>query len=395
MNSFRRNVPLLAISQALMMSSMSLILTATALVGLEMAPDKSLATLPIAVIFIAMMFTSIPASLFMARIGRKKGFMIATTFGMLGGALATYAILNQLFWAFVASGFLIGMFNGFGNYFRFAAADSVDDAQKGKAISYVLIGGVIAAIVGPNLAVYTRELIPDAVFAASYMSIIVLYMLTLLSLSFLRLPVHADKAPTEDANKGRSLRVIASQPKFIVALVCAMLGYGVMSFLMTATPLAMHHDAHNFSDTSFVIQWHVLGMFAPSFVTGHLIKRFGVINILYVGGLLGVATVVINLLGNSIPHYWLALTLLGISWNFLFIGGTTLLTETYQPEERAKTQAMNDFMIFSTVTIASLTAGTLQYHLGWQAINIGVLPLLTIILLSIVWLNYRTTRQSH
>lgn len=394
MSTFSRNVPLLAVSQALMMSSMSLILTASALVGLALAPDKALATLPVAVIFIAIMLTSIPASMLMERIGRKRGFMLATFFGMGGGASATFAIINHDFWLFVFSGLLIGMFNGFGNYFRFAAADAVDTQHKSRAISAVLIGGVVAAIVGPNLANLTRDAIADTPFAASYMSIIVLYVLILITLAFLKLPSQANHSHRDEGGKGRPLRVIARQPKFIVALICAMLGYAVMSFVMTATPLAMHDHAHSFGDISFVIQWHVLGMFAPSFVTGYLIYRFGVLKIMLVGALLGLACVTINLLGTSVSHYWIALTLLGISWNFLFIGGTTLLTETYRPEERGKTQAMNDFVIFSMVALSSLTAGSVQYHVGWQMVNLGVIPLLLIVLASIFWLAVKQRKDT-
>ncbi len=386
MNMFRRNVPLLAISQALMMSSTSLLLTTTALVGLEMAPDKSWATLPLAVMFIAVMLTSIPAALLMAKIGRKPAFMMATFFGMAGGALATYAIFNQNFWLFVTSGLLVGMFNGFGNYFRFAAADIVEHSLKSKAISAVLLGGVIAAVIGPNLANLTRDSIPEYIFAGSYISIVGLYILIFIVLGFLKLPDIKQHEDENNLEQARSLWEIASQPKFIVALLCAMLGYGVMSFVMTATPLAMHANTHSFSDTSFVISWHVLGMYAPSFVTGHLIQRFGVLRIMFIGAIFGLGCVAANLLGNTVTHYWIGLTLLGISWNFLFIGGTTLLTETYKPIERSKTQALNDFVIFTTVTIASLTAGVLQHNYGWETVNLGVIPIIIVIIISIIWL---------
>ena len=375
-----------------MLSSMSLILTASALVGFELAQDKSLATLPIAVIFVAGMFTSIPAAMLMERIGRKAGFMMATFFGMGGDILATIAILNQAFWWFVASGLLIGMFNGFGNYFRFAAADAVDKDHKSRAISYVLAGGVVAAFIGPNLANLTRNSIADHAFAGSYVSIIVIYVLMFVALYFLRLPDSRHETNEHDKEK-RPLVQIVKQPRFVVALLCAMLGYGVMSLLMTATPLAMHHNNHSFSDTSFVIQWHVLGMFAPSFFSGKLIQRYGVTLIMYAGVLLGFACVATNLLGTSVWHYWLALTLLGVSWNFLFVGGTTMLTETYEPQERAKTQAVNDFSIFTTVTITSLIAGTLQHEFGWRTVNLGVMPLLFIILASVIFISIRKDRE--
>lgn len=374
-----------------MMSSMSLIITTVALVGAILATDKSLATLPLASLFFAVMLTSIPAAMLMKRIGRKAGFMFATLFGVTGGALATFAIMENNFWLFVASTGFVGIFNGFGNYFRFAAADSVEKDKKSRAISYVLLGGVVAAVVGPNLANFTHESIATFAFAGSYASIIVIYLLILITLGFLKLPNTVTTIQQEATLEIRPLSVIASQPKFIIGVICGMIGYGVMSFVMTATPLAMHHDAHNFGDTAFVIQWHTLGMFAPSFFTGHLIRRFGIYNILLAGVLFGIACVAINLYGNSVTHYWLALTLLGVSWNFLFVGATTLITETYHAAERSKTQALNDFLIFSTAGFSSLSAGVLQDKFGWQMVNVGVVPLLVVVLVCIIWgkLKYR------
>ncbi|MFV1983021.1 MAG: MFS transporter [Thiohalomonadales bacterium] len=389
MNSFRRNIPVLATSQALMMSSMTLILTTAALVGFSLAPDQKYATLPVAVIYIAVMCTSIPASLLMERIGRKRGFLFATSFGFSGSALAMYAILNSNFWLFVVSMFLIGMFNGFGNYFRFAAADAVTTDLKSKAISYVLAGGVIAAIVGPNLASLTRDSFENAPFAASYAALMIMYLLIFVSLLFLKLPdqtnVHHENS---SENKTiRPLKEIVLQKKFVVAVVVGMFGYGVMTFIMTATPLAMQHHHHDFSDVSFTIQWHVLGMYIPSFFTGHLINRFGLIRIMFIGAIIGLGSITVSLLGTSVIHYWFALVLLGIGWNFMFIGATTLLTETYSITEKGKTQAVNDFIIFTTMTFASLSAGALQYQFGWQAVNYGAIPFMVIVIISLIWLQ--------
>lgn len=366
-----------------MMSSMSLIITTVALVGSNLATDKSLATLPLATLFIAVMLTSIPAAMLMKRIGRKAAFIFATLFGITGGLLATFSIISNNFWLFVISTMMVGIFNGFGNYFRFAAADTVAADQKSKAISYVMLGGVAAAIIGPNLANLTHDSMTTAAFAGSYASIIIIYILTAITLSFLKLPNTATEIK-EEAIEIRPLTVIARQPRFIVGLICGMFGYGVMSFVMTATPLSMYHN-HSFSDISFVIQWHTLGMFAPSFFTGHLIRRFGIYNILLFGALFGMTCVAVNLNGTSITHYWIALVLLGVSWNFLFIGATTLITETYHAAERSKTQALNDFLIFSTVALSSLSAGALHHKTSWQVVNLGVIPLLIIILISIVW----------
>ncbi|MFV2061160.1 MAG: MFS transporter, partial [Gammaproteobacteria bacterium] len=389
MNSFIRNISVLATSQALMMSSMTLILATAALVGSAIAPDQKFATLPVAIIFIAVMCTSIPASLLMERIGRKQGFLFATIFGISGSSLAVFAILNENFWLFVTSMFLIGMFNGFGNYFRFTAADAVPTSMKSKAISYVLAGGVIAAIVGPNLATVTRNSFDGVPFAASYAALIVVYCLIFLTLVFLKLPEESNfhHEDTHHKNTARPFSEIIKQKKFIVAVIVGMFGYGVMTFIMTATPLAMQHHQHDFSHVSFTIQWHVLGMYVPSFFTGYLINRYGLVRIMFIGAILGLACIVVNLSGTSATHFWLALIFLGVGWNFMFIGATTLLTETYSLSEKGKTQAVNDFIIFSTMTVASLSAGALQYQFGWQAVNYGAIPFLIIVVLSLIWLK--------
>lgn len=393
-DSFKRNVPLLAICQALMLSSTSLNVTTAALVGFALAADKSLATLPLAAQFVATMLTSIPASMLMDRIGRKPGFMIATVFGASGATIATLAIIGREFWFFVLGTVLIGVFNGFGTYFRFAAADAVSEEKKSRAISFIMAGGVLAAFIGPNTANLARDWFMPYEFAGSYVAVVGFYILALFVLMFLRLP-HREDDPEERLYTPRPLWEIVRQPRFIVALLCAMFGYGVMSLVMTATPLAMHHHAYSFANTSFVIEWHVLGMFVPSFFTGHLIRRFGVISIMLLGTVFGFSCVVINLLGNTMLHFWTALVCLGLSWNFLFVGATRLLTTTYHQYERAKTQALNDFIVFTTVSIASLSAGGLQHHFGWQGVNLGVLPMLVIMLVSLLWLNVKTRQAGY
>ena len=384
MNSFKRNVPILAFCQSMSMSGASLMITTAALVGLELAEDKSLSTLPLAVQFIAVMLTSIPASALMNKVGRKAGFLFATLFGLSGAALATWSIMQHEFWWFIAGVSLLGIFNGFANYYRFAAADAVDVKHKSRAISYVLAGGVAAAVIGPNLANYTRDSFEGMVFAASYASLMVLYIMSVTALMFLKLPIAGNHI--EENLPQRKLIEILKQPACFVAIICGMLGYGVMSFVMTATPLAMNHNSHSFSDTSFVIQWHVLAMFAPSFFTGSIIRKAGELKVMLSGVLLGIGCVFINLSGSTIIHFWMALVCLGLSWNFLFVGATSLLTQTYSRSERFKVQATNDFIIFSVVAFASLSAGYLQFHFGWVSVNIGVLPLLAIALLSIIFL---------
>jgi len=384
-SGFKRNIPILALCQALFMSGTSLMVATTALVGYALADDKIYASLPFTLQLVATMLTSIPAGILMNKIGRKKTFLFATVLAMFGAAICAYAVVNNSFFLFTIGSILIGIFSGFANFYRFTAADIVDKEHKSRAISFVMAGGVLAAIIGPNLANLTREMITGAAFAGSYASIIILYILSFVLITFLDLP-HKAQQKQNYSGESRPLNIIIKQPRFIIAVISGMLGYATMTLVMTATPLAMQHHQHIYSDTAFVIQWHVLGMFAPSFFTGHLIKRFGLLSIMFTGTILGFACVFINLLGTSINHFWFALILLGISWNFLFIGATTLLTETYSECEKFKTQALNDFLVFSIVAFASLSAGILHHNLGWQFVNYMALPSLGIILLSLFWL---------
>jgi MFS family permease len=384
MNRMKKNVLLLAACQAMLVTGLSLLLATSALVGYRLSPDKALATLPLAVQMLAGTLTSIPASLFMQRFGRRAGFLLGSAIGIAGAGLATVAIVTGSFSLFVLGATLSGMFAGFGNYYRFAAADVATADYHGTAISYVLAGGVIAAFIGPNLAHWTSAWLA-APFAGSYLALAAILMLSFTTQLFLDIP----RPPRAVHGSGRTLGAIARQPVFIVAAVGGMLGYGIMSLVMTATPLAMHEHHYAFSDTAFVIEWHLLGMFAPSFFSGHLIRRFGALPVMLAGGVLSAVCVGINLTGSSLSHFWLALFLLGIGWNFLFIGATTLLTEAYAPEEKAKTQALNDFLVFGTVTVAVLSAGSLQHHLGWRAVNYGVMPLIAVTLIAVTWLLLR------
>lgn len=386
MQTMKKNVLLLSLCQALLNTANSLLVATSALVGYALSPDKALATLPLALQFLATMLTSIPASLLMKYIGRQFGFMLGGLAGLAGAALAAYAIVAGSFALFLLATVLFGVFNGFGGYYRFAAADVATADYRSTAISYVMAGGVIAAFVGPNLAHWSRAWLPAAEFGGSYLSLIGVYALSLVALLFMRIP---RPGAHERHAHGRPLAAILRQPVFIVAALAGMLGYGVMALVMTATPLAMHAHAYPFGDTAFVIQWHVFGMFAPSFFTGHLIRRFGVVNVMLTGAVLSAACVAVNLAGGEFAHFWSALFLLGVGWNFLFVGATTLLTETYAPEEKAKTQAANDFLVLATVTLASLSAGALQHRLGWQAVNIAVVPLIGVILGALLWFKRR------
>lgn len=383
MNPMKKNVWLLSGCQAMLNTGNILLVATSALVGLKLAPDPALATLPLAAQFLASMITTMPASLLMKRIGRQAGFLIGSGIALLGAGLASYAIVHGNFTLFMLAAALFGGANGFGGYYRFAAADVATLEYRPAAISYVMAGGVVAAFIGPNLAHWTQAWFPAAEFAGSYLSLLGVFGLSVLALAFVRIP-RAPEALRHES--GRPLSVIVAQPAAIVAMLGAALGFGVMSFVMTATPLAMNAHAHAFSDTAFVIEWHVLGMFAPSFVTGHLIRRFGVLNVMLTGALLTAGCVAINLMGTGVAHFWTALVLLGIGWNFLFVGGTTLLTETYTEAEKAKIQGLNDFLIFTVITLASLSAGAIQHYLGWRLVNLGVIPLIVIVAAGIVWL---------
>ena len=368
-----------------------LLIATSSLVGYQLLEDKSLATLPLALQFLGTMLTTIPASMLMKRIGRRAGFILGTLFGVVGASLAAWSILHNNFFFFCVSTTLVGVFNGFGTYYRFAAADVASIDYRPAAISYVMAGGVVAAVLGPNLANWTHGFFAATQFVGSYLALVGIYLVSLLVTLFLTI---APPQPHESQASGRPLREIARQARYIVAVTGAALGFGVMSLVMTATPLAMQHHTHPFSDTTFVIEWHVLGMFAPSFVTGHLIRRFGVLTIMLTGAVLSVLCVLINLFGVDLLHFWLALLLLGIGWNFLFVGGSSLLIETYRVEEKAKAQALNDFMVFTMVTLASLSAGVLQYNFGWRAINIGVLPAILVVFFAILWLKRKLSTEN-
>jgi MFS family permease len=381
------NVLILALCQALMMTANSLLIASSALVGLRLAANDSLATLPLALQLLSTMVASIPASLLMGRVGRRAGFMLGSVVGVAGAALGAAAIMQHRFWWFCAAAALLGLFNGFGIYYRFAAADAVPAAQRTRAISYVLAGGVLAAFLGPNLANWTRDAFDGAPFAGSLLALVLVYLASLLLQAGLRIPV--PPRPSLDAVPARPLAVIARQPVFLVALLCATLGYALMSFIMTATPLAMHRQLHDFSDTAFVIQWHVFAMFAPSFITARLIERVGVLSIMLTGAACIATCIAVNLLGATVWHYWTALCLLGVGWNFLFVGGTTLLTGSYREAEKARAQALNDFVVFTAVAAASWSAGLLHHELGWRWLNLGALPAVLAVFGALLWLRGR------
>lgn len=377
--SSRRNVLFLALCQALFMTATSAIVTTAALIGYSLSDDKALATLPLAMQFIAVMAVTIPASLLMKRIGRRSGFSIGLCIGLVGAGLAIVAIREADFVLFCLACLLIGIFNGFGQYYRFAAADTAEEAFKSRAISLVMAGGVIASV-GPLLANYSKDLLPGDVFAGVYLLVGILYIASLITLRFVNIPL-----PNEEERRsgGRPLLQIMRQPLFIVAALGGVVGYMTMSMLMASTPLAMQDVGHNFFDTAQVIQWHVFAMFAPAFFTGHLIRRFGTLTVMFAGTVLLAVCVAVNLAGVNLAHFWIGGIMLGVGWCFLFVGATSLVTETYTPSEKAKTQGANDFIVFGVVACSALLSGVLHELVGWQVMNYAVVPFLTIVLFAL------------
>jgi predicted MFS family arabinose efflux permease len=382
-SAVRRNVFILALCQALAMTAMTITITVTALNGDALLTDKEWATVPLALQALATMLTTIPASALMRAKGRRFGFTLGAAIGMAGGAIGVLSVTENSFWLLCLANMGIGCAAGFSAFYRFAAADAANEAFRAHAISLVLTGGVAAAVFGPTLSQLSRELFPAYIFAGCYGVMIFLYAAVILLLPLTRI---SSLSHAERRQSGRSLPVILRQPTIAVALLAGMIGYGVMSFLMTATPLAMKHHHFEFSDWRSVIQWHVLGMFLPSFATGFVIRRVGVLNVLWTGAALLFLAVAADLAGLGFWNFWSGLVFLGVGWNFLYVGGSTLLTETYQPAERAKVQGLNDFLIFGTVAASSFASGTLHSAFGWTAVNYGVLPLVALTLGATLWL---------
>lgn len=384
-----KNVVLLAICQALAMTGMTMNMSVTALAGHELAPDPSLATLPLALQFTATMLTTMPASLYMRHVGRRLGFATGVLIGVTGAVLGVTAIFAEGFVLFCAASMLIGSFQGFAVLYRYAAADTASDSFRPRAISLVLAGGVVSALLGPTLAKYSFELFAPILFAGTFVAIAIVQGLSLFFLAFVEIP---RPSAEERSTSGRPLIEIVRQPVFLVAVFGAMIGYGSMTFVMVATPLAMVDCGFAVPDTFIVVQWHAVGMFAPSFFTGSLIQRFGVIRIMLTGVVAYLLCAVINLSGVTFLQFFSALVLLGIGWNFLFIGGTTLLTESYRKEERAKVQGLGDFLVFSMSTLAAFSSGAINHAFGWEAINYGLLPLSAAVGFALLW--YGKTRNT-
>lgn len=379
-----RNVLLLCGALALSNTGTVLIMTVTALAGYHLAregvvytlpfigevPEKALSTLALSIQFVATMAAAPPAALMMARVGRKIGFTFGQFIGAVGAAVSIYALFQQEFWTFVFAGLLLGVHNAFWQQYRFAAADTASDSFRARAVSYVMIGPIAAAFFGPGLAQLTMHALAPVLFAGAYVVIGALAIVTMVVLQFIQIP--RPPRVKRGEYRGRSTKELLLHPQFLVAALSGMVGYSTMSFLMTATPLAMVACGLSEDDVPVVIFGHVLAMFAPSFVTGSLILRYGAHRIILIGALLYLLSIGVNLTGIEIEQFFGSLVLVGVAWNFMFIGATTLLTEFTTPEEKAKVQGLNDFLVFGSVAVASLMAGALQHFFGWTVVFVSI-----------------------
>lgn len=384
-----RNVWLLSVCQALLMTGNILLISVIGLVGRTLAPSESLITLPVALQFLGLMAATIPASLIMGKFGRRKGFSIGNLVGISGASIATYALANQSFYLFCLGTLLLGVGIGFGTLYRFAAIEVCDAHARHQAISISMAGGVLAAMIGPNLAVYSQQWSQDGLYVGAFMALIVLNICALLLLQTIRFP---EVVQQHDAPKADSLREIISAPNFMLAVFAAMVSYAVMNILMTATPLAMIGCGFDFDKAAGVIEWHVLGMFVPAFFTGKLIERFGARQMILLGGVLFVLSVMINIHGQSIWHFTTALILLGVGWNFMFIAATGLFSQSYEAHNKSKAQAFNEFFVFSCVTITALLSGWLESTVGWEKMNIYVLPFVIAVIVLFAMNTYKAQK---
>ena len=375
-------VYLLTACQALLSTGQVLLISVSALIGLSLAGNPALSTLPVATMFVGLMMTTIPASLIMAKIGRKRGFVLGNSIGVSGALLSLLSLYQQSFALFCFATGLLGVGVGFGNLYRFTVVEVCEKGAESRAVSLVMAGGVFAAIVGPSLAVWSQGWLSFNVYAGAFIGLAGLYAIALFLLTFIKIPPMVLSG--SDAEQ-RPLGQILTQPLFLISVMSALVGYGVMNLLMTATPLAMEHHGHDFPSVANVIQWHVLGMFVPSFFTGRLVECFGHYRLIFTGIVLMLGCIFVNFTGQSEWQFWVALVLLGIGWNFMFIPATALLTKAYRPSEKAKTQAANEFIVFSVVTITALFSGALEATVGWVPMNLLMIPVLVLTAAVVTW----------
>ena len=380
-----KNVVVLSICQALFNSGRTLTFIAASLVSISMLGDNmTFVTAPVTMMLVGTSAGTLPSAYLMRVLGRKGGFVIGSLVGAFGSGVAAYAISIDSFLLFNIGIFLFGMYGGTAQQYRFAAADVAPEHIKAKSVSIVIAMGVVGGLVGPETVLMTKNALGTLPFEGTFWALGLFCLLA----AVIILAVDIPKLTKEEfADTGRPLIEIMKHHTFIVALIAALFGYAVMNLLMTATPVTMRVEAFTDNNIARVIQWHVVGMFAPGFFTGSLIKRFGVVRIIVTGSALLLLSVIIALSGTSFLHFFGALFCLGVGWNFTFTGGTLLVTEVHSPSERAKVQGMNDFILFTGLACSSLFAGVIYHFMGWMWVNLATAPMILAVLLSALWLR--------
>jgi MFS family permease len=377
-----RNALVLAVAQALAGGNLTVIVATGGIVGSILAPDPLLATLPISVMVVGMWLGTLPVGMLAKAFGRRFALQTGSALGVLSGVVACLAMLRGSFSLLLLGALCGGLYAAAHQSYRFAATDTASPHFRAKAVSWVLAGGVFGAVIGPQLVILTKDLWPPYLFAATYLAQAVCAFLAGVVLIWVKLP---KPATVETFADGRPLAEIARNPRFIIAVVCGLASYGVMNLMMTSAPLAMVMCNHSVGDAALGIQWHVIGMYAPSFFTGALIARLGLRAIMALGLLLIIAAAAVGYAGVGLWNFWVALVFLGVGWNFCFIGATTLVTECHGPHERNKVQAVNDFLIFGAMAVASFSSGALLTRYGWTAITELVVPVVVVAGILLAW----------
>jgi MFS family permease len=390
----RRTAFILAAAQAIIGSAPPICISVGALVGYQLLDaDKSLATAPVTGFNLGVALGAIPAAFIIRALGQRNGFLTGAGIVGVAGLVATFGLLHSSFWIFAAGLALVGLGNSFSQQYRFAAADNADGAFKAKAISWVMAGGVFNGILGPQIVIFTDDLMQPVKFAGSFATIVILAGISAAILSFLRLKPKADAgAPAAPQEPARPLVEIIRQPQFAVGLLCAVASYALMSFVMTGAPLAMVGCGFSTDEAALGISWHVLAMFGPSFFTGMLITRFGQERIVAAGLILLIACGAIALAGIELWHFWTALILLGLGWNFGFIGATTMVADSYRLSEKSKVQGFHDFVLFGSVAFGSLMSGIVFNAGGWESLNIVIFPVTVVCLVALALLKLKVVR---
>jgi MFS family permease len=366
----KANVVRLAAAQALTGANSSVIFATGSIIGATLAPSLSLATVPLSMFVVGMATGTLPTGAISRRYGRRTAFIIGTGCGVLTGLLGAFAILHALFWLFCGATFLGGLYGSVAQSYRFAAADGASPAYRPKAVSWVMLGGIFAGVLGPQLVEWTMDVWPPYLFAFSF---VVQAAVALVAMAIVS-GVDAPRPAPADLHGGRPLSVIVRQPRFIAAALCGIIAYPIMNLVMTSAPLAMKLCGLSVSDSNFGIQWHIVAMYGPSFFTGALIARFGAPVIVALGLALEGVAATIGLTGFTAPHFWTTLIVLGVGWNFGFVGASAMVLETHLPQEKNKVQAFNDFLVFGTMAIGSFSSGQLLANYGWSAVNLVVYP---------------------